>query len=163
MSSKVSSSPVSAGTHAGNRRQFALVELATVLAATLANILVYYIGSALVTYDPQFIVLADVSAAVIFTVIPAIVAVLIYAVLRRISQHPARVFAIIAAVVFVVTLIPDFLYIPTVPGATGAQIAVLALMHVVAAAVIVGMLTSLAHNRARRVALREHRRTSVAA
>jgi hypothetical protein len=47
----------------------------------------------------------------------------------------------ISVVVFIVTLIPDFTYIPTVPGATNEQTAILVMMHVVAAAVIVPMLT----------------------
>jgi hypothetical protein len=42
----------------------------------------------------------------------------------------------------VVTLLPDFIYIPGVEGASNAQTAVLVLMHVIAAAVIVRMLTS---------------------
>lgn len=54
----------------------------------------------------------------------------------------------IAAVVFVIATIPDFTYIPTVPGATGGQTAILVLMHI-AAAVIVRMLTTLAHPQAR--------------
>ena len=47
------------------------------------------------------------------------------------------------------TLIPDFTYIPTVPGASNAQTAVLVLMHVVAAAVIVRLLTSTPGRQAR--------------
>ena len=50
---------------------------------------------------------------------------------------------IIATVVLIVSIVPDLTYIPTVPGATGGQTAILILMHVVAAAVIVGMLTRL--------------------
>ena len=40
----------------------------------------------------------------------------------------------VVAVVFVVSLIPVFTYIPTVPGATDAQTAILVMMHVIAAA-----------------------------
>jgi len=46
-------------------------------------------------------------------------------------------------VVFSISLIPVFTYIPTVPGVTNAQIAVLVIMHGVAAFVIVSMLTSI--------------------
>ena len=123
-------------------RRFALVGLGTVVAAVIANVLVYYIGSAVVGYDPRFVVLANVSTTIIFTLVPAIVAVLLYAALLRVTGDPARVFAIIAAIVLVVSLIPDFAYIPTVPGATAGQTAILVLMHVVAAGVIVGMLTT---------------------
>ena len=123
-------------------RRFALVGLGTVVAAVFANVLVYYIGSAVVGYDPRFVVLANVSTTIIFTLVPAIVAVLLYAALLRVTGDPARVFAIIAAIVLVVSLIPDFAYIPTVPGATAGQTAILVLMHVVAAGVIVGMQTT---------------------
>jgi hypothetical protein len=75
------------------------------------------------------------------TLAPAIVAVALYAALRRFSHRPARVFTIVSAVVFVVTLIPDLTYVPTVPGSTNAQIAILLMMHAVAAVVIVRLLT----------------------
>jgi hypothetical protein len=123
--------------------RFALVGLATVIAAVAANVLVYFIGSALVGYDPQFVVLANVSATILFTVVPAIVAVLLYALLLRFTDNPTRNFTIIAAVVLVASLIPDITYIPTVPGASIGQTAILMVMHVVAAVVIVWMLTTL--------------------
>ena len=129
--------------------RFALVGLGTVIVAVLANVFVYFIGSAVVGYDPEFVVLRNVSAVILFTVVPAIVAVLLYAVLLRFTANPARTFTIIATVVLVVSLIPDVAYIPTVPGATGGQTAVLAVMHVVAAVVIVWMLTTLIRSQSR--------------
>ena len=51
------------------------------------------------------------------------------------------VFTIISALTFVVTLIPDFTYIPTVDGVSNAEIAVLVVMHAIAAAVITRGLT----------------------
>ncbi len=63
-----------------------------------------------------------------------------HVVLRRFTRHPARIFTIVSAVALVVSFVPVVTYIPTVPGATDAQTAVLAMMHVVAAAMIVGML-----------------------
>ena len=127
--------------------RFALIGLATVVAALLANVLVYFIGSAVVGYDPQFIVLANVSATILFTVVPAIVAVLLYAILLRFSSNPARIFTNIAVVVLIISLIPDLAYIPSVPGASSGQTAILMLMHVVAAGVIVWMLTTLTRPR----------------
>ncbi len=143
------SSSAPAASRATSRGRYALIGLGTTVAAVLANVLVYYIGRAVVGYDPQFLPLANVSGAVLFTLVPAIVATLLYALLLCFARNPARVFAIIAAVVFVVTLIPDFTYIPTVPGATGGQTAILVLMHVVAAVVIVRVLTTLARPPAR--------------
>lgn len=150
MSSIATSSSVSRQSHAVNWGQFARVGLATIVAATLANVVVYYLAQLFVPYGPQFVILGQVIGIAIFTVVPAIVATLLYAALLRFTRHPARIFTIIAAVVFVVTLIPDFTYVPdTVPGTTGGQIAVLALMHIVAAVVITGMLTRLTRPQSR--------------
>jgi hypothetical protein len=148
--SPIATSPsVSGESRAAGRGGFARFGLATVVAATAATTLVYAIGSALVAYDPRFLPLADVSGEIVFTLPAAIGAVLLYAALLRFARHPARTFAIISAVVFVVTAIPDFTYIPSVPGATAGQTAVLVVMHIVAAGVIVGMLTSFGRSKGR--------------
>jgi hypothetical protein len=137
------SSSASVTSPAVGRGRFVLVGIATVAAAVIANLLVYLLGSVVVGYNPQFIVLANASGTILFTVVPAIVAVLVYAALMRFTSNPARIFTNIAVVVLIVSLIPDLTYIPSVPGATSGQIAVLMLMHVVAAIVIVSMLTTL--------------------
>jgi len=149
MSSVAMSSSASREARVASRGRFARVGLAAVVAAVAANTLVYVIGGAFVPYDPRFLPLANVSGEIVFTLPAAVVAVLLYAALRRFARRPARTFTIIAAAVFVVTLIPDFTYIPTVPGATGGQTAVLVAMHVVAAGVIVGMLTTFARPQSR--------------
>ncbi len=145
----VSSPSVARQSRAVSWGRFALVGLATIATAVIANALVYYIAGMVVHYDPRFLPLTDVSGAVICTFPFAIGAVLVYAGLLRFTRRPARVFTIVSAAVFVVTLIPDFTYIPTVPGATAAQTATLVLMHIVAASVIVRILTALARSRAR--------------
>jgi tryptophan-rich sensory protein len=132
-----------------NRTNFALVGARTVVAAVAANALFYFVGNTMVAYDPQFLPLANVSGAIIMTVFPAIVAVLLYAALRRFTRQPARIFTVVSAIVFVVTLIPDFTYTPTVPGSTDAQTAILVMMHVIAASVIVRMLTNADRSSAR--------------
>ena len=149
MSSMALSAPVSGTSRVEGRWRYARVGLATVVAAVLANVLVYYAGDAVVGYDPDFVVLANVSGTILFTLVPAIVATLLYAVLLRRAAHPVRLFTIVSAIVLIVTTIPDFTYIPGVVGASAGQTAVLVLMHVVAAAVIVGMLTTYARPRAR--------------
>jgi MFS family permease len=129
--------------------RFALVGLGTIVAAVLANVLVYSLGRAIVGYDPQFVILAEVGTTIFFTAIPALGATLLYATLLRFARRPDRTFAIIAAVVFVVATVPDFTYIPGVPGATVGQTATLVIMHIVAAVVIVGLLTRFARPQAR--------------
>jgi hypothetical protein len=123
--------------------RYVLRGLGIVVAAVLANTLFYYLGGAVVAYDPDFVVLSEPWGAVIFTVVPAIVAVVLYAGLLRFTRRAAGIFTGISAVVFLLSLIPDFTYIPSVPGVTNAQIAILVIMHAVAALVIVRMLTSL--------------------
>jgi hypothetical protein len=115
----------------------------TVLAAVVGNALTYFIAGTVVTYNAEFLPLASVVGAIIMTLAPAIVAVLLYAALLRFTRHPARIFTLISAFVFSISLIPIFTYIPTVPGVTNAQTAILVLMHVVAASVIVTLLTSI--------------------
>lgn len=95
----------------------------------------------MVGYDPEFLVLSDVFGPISFTLVAGIGAVLLYAALLRFTNNPARNFTIISAAVFVLLLIPDFTFIPTVPGWTSAQIAILVTMHAVVACVIVRMLT----------------------
>ena len=130
-------------------RRYALVGVATIVAAIVANVIVYFIGSALVSYDPQFLILSNVGPAIIFTVVPAIVAVIIYAILLRFTANPARTFTFIAVIALILSLIPDLTYIPTLPGATSPQAAVLMVMHVVAAVVITWVLTTFARPQAR--------------
>jgi hypothetical protein len=127
----------------------ALVGLAAVIAATLANTIVYIVGDAIIGYDADFVVLSTIGGTYFFTIMLAIAAVLVYAGVLRLSRNPARVYTIIAAVALVVSLIPDITYIPTVEGSSNGQTAVLMVMHVVAAAVIVAMLTMLAGPRTR--------------
>jgi hypothetical protein len=144
MSSIAGYAAVPVAPRVANRGRFALIGLATVAAATAVNTLFYYIGGLLVTYNPEFLVLANPSGVIIFTVVAAIVAVLVYGGLLRFSANPVRVYNIVAAVVLVVSIVPDITYIPGVEGASNGQAAILALTHVVAAAVIVPMLTILA-------------------
>ncbi len=124
--------------------RFAKLALATTVFATLANVVVYFLADLFVHYHPDFVILQDVSATVITTAISAVVASLLYAGLLRFTDNPVRNFSVISAIVFVVTTVPDFTYIPGVEGASSAQAAVLVLMHVVAAAIITGTLTKLA-------------------
>ena len=143
----MSSTAMSLSAHAAsptvNWSRFALVGPGTVLAAVAANVLVYFVAGTLVAYNAEFLPLASVGGAIIMTLAPAIVAVLLYAALLRFTRHPARSFTIISAIVFIVSLIPVFTYIPSVAGVTNAQTAILVVMHVVAASVIVALLTSI--------------------
>jgi tetratricopeptide (TPR) repeat protein len=122
---------------------YARTGLLTIGASVLANAVLFYLAQVGVPYNPAFLPLGDVSGPIIFTVFPAVVATLLYAgLLRFVRAYAAMVFTVIAAITFVVTLIPDFTYIPTVDGVSNAEIGVLVTMHVIAAAVITRGLTT---------------------
>lgn len=120
----------------------ALVGSVAVMAAVVANVVVYFTGGVLVTYHSEFLALANVAPTVFFTLVSGISAALVYALVLRLSRRPTRTFIIVAVVVFVLTLIPDLVAVPTMPGATSGQTAVLLTMHIVAALVLVGVLTT---------------------
>jgi hypothetical protein len=123
--------------------RYARIGLLTIGASVLANSVFFYLAQVGVAYDPAFLPLGNVSAPIIFTVFPAVVATLLYAgLLQFVRTHATLVFTVISAITFVVTLIPDFTYIPTVDGVSNAQIGVLVAMHAIAAAVITRGLTS---------------------
>ena len=123
--------------------RYARTGLLTICASVLANAVFFYLAQVAVQYDPAFLPLGNVSAPIIFTVVPAVVAAVLYAgLLQFVRKHAAMVFTGISAITFVVTLIPDFTYIPTVDGVSNAEIAVLVMMHAIAAAVITRGLTT---------------------
>jgi tryptophan-rich sensory protein len=122
--------------------RYARTALLTTGASVLANAVFFYLAQLAVQYDPAFLPLGNVSAPIIFTVFPAVLATVLYAgLLQFVRKHAALVFTVISAITFVVTLIPDFTYIPTVDGVSNAEIGVLVVMHALAAAVITRGLT----------------------
>ncbi|MFA9416201.1 DUF6069 family protein [Natrinema sp. HArc-T2] len=76
-----------------------------------------------------------------FTTLGVIGATVTYGVLARLSSSPDRLFLIVAAVVLVLSLVPDFTVIPNQPGGSLFAGAILGLMHVTTAVICVGVLT----------------------
>jgi hypothetical protein len=123
--------------------RYARSGLLTIGASVLANAAFFHLAQVAVPYDPAFLPLGNVSAPIIFTVFPAVVAALLYAgLLQFVRKHAAMVFTLVSAITFVVTLIPDFTYIPTIDGVSNGEIGVLVAMHAIAAAIITRGLTS---------------------
>ena len=122
-------------------KRYALLGAITVVAAVAANVLFYYLGQIFVNYDPDFVILSSPGGVIIFTFFFAVAAVLIYGAFLRYAANPARTFTVVAAIVLVLSIIPDITFIPSVEGATNGQAGILAVMHVIAAAVIVWVLT----------------------
>ena len=112
--------------------------LAAVISA-VANALVLAVASTL--FGPVVIPPDDAvtfGQVVAASVAGAVGAAVIFAVIGRFTLRPVRLFWGIAAVGLVLSFIPIAL-----AGATGSSAATLALMHVVAAATNVGLLTTL--------------------
>ncbi|MEO7908045.1 MAG: DUF6069 family protein [Roseiflexaceae bacterium] len=112
------------------------------LSAMVANVLVYFIASAAGAI-PSSVLIPGMNQPItamlvgLSSFVPAILAAIFLALLNRFSRRPVRLFRIIAAVLLVIS----FASPATFPGAPLAMILALSLMHIVAAAIIVGVLT----------------------
>lgn len=109
--------------------------LAAVFGAFL-NLGIYLIARALGTsfvVQPPGREPAEVSAAgvVLITVVPLLVGAAVYGALRKVTRRPFPAFAVLAAVVFLLSLVP-----PLTAALRVSTAIVLILMHVVATAVL---------------------------
>ncbi len=127
------------------------VALLAALVAALGNILVYFVASALGFIPRDFLLRMTsgempftVSLVAITSVIGAVGAAIVFAVIGLFARRPLRLFRIVA----VVALVLSFAMPLTIPDAPLAMILSLEVMHVVAWAVIVGLLTTLARKEA---------------
>lgn len=114
--------------------------------AVLATTAVRWLAVTSLDISPEFLPLGGPAPVIIFTLVAGAVAVGVYGVVRRTAKRPDRLFRRIAAVVLVVSFLPDLWLLSEgaadiYAGATPAGVAVLMVLHVVAAAVIVPVLT----------------------
>jgi|GEM_PF-567686 len=78
----------------------------------------------------------------LFTTVGVAGATVVYALLDRFVANPDRTFTLLAAVVLVLSWVPDALFVPAMPGGTVTGAITLAAMHLTTAAVAVAALTS---------------------
>ena len=121
--------------------------LLAALVAAAANAVVYLVASAMGAM-PQDVAVngqGPITLPVVATMstFGAVAGTVVYAILGRFARRPVRVFRVVAAVALVLSFAGPF----TIPGAPAAMVATLLLMHVVAAMVVVGLLTTLARRR----------------
>ena len=141
------SESVGAETHGGDRGGGVWrTSLKTIVAAVVATLLVRWVGVSVLDIPLEFPPLAQAGPTVFFTTISALGAVAVFAVVRRRSRTPARLFRGIAVGVLFLSFIPDLWLLSEgagaiFPGGTGPGVGLLMLMHVVAASVIVWVLT----------------------
>ena len=116
----------------------------TVGAAVVANVVVRAVAGMVVAIPPEFAPLHYGHIGLI-TAAGVLGAVLTFAGIGRVAQRPIRLFRIVAAVVFVLSFVPDIalLISQAMPGANGLTVGVLMLLHVAPALVSVAILTTL--------------------
>lgn len=117
------------------------------VAAAIANVVVYYLASALgampdSVLNPQTGLPIGVTEVVTSTVVGAVGATIAFAIINLFARRPARVFTIVAAIVFLLSFATPF----GIPGVTVSMTLALYVMHAVAAAIIVWVLTRAARS-----------------
>lgn len=135
------------GRSAGGRLSWGRLALGVLVAAVgaaVANAAVYFLASALGFLPGDVAVGPEGQALNLFAVVSAsalgaVGAGVLLAVLNVFLRRPVRVFLIVSAVVLVASFYTPF----TIPGAPAAMVLTLGFMHVVAAAVILGVLATL--------------------
>lgn len=134
------------GEHVAFKRLLWATPLAAV-AATVGNAVVYFIASALGAMPQDFVVQDSgpitVTPVVLSSLIGTAGAAVVFTIVALLSRRPIRTFRIVAAVVLVLSFATPL----TIPGAPLSMILTLELMHVVAAVIITGMLTTLARTK----------------
>lgn len=74
------------------------------------------------------------------SIVGVVGATAVYTAIARVSARPDRPFALVAAVVLVLSLVPVATFAPTLPGVTTGVVVVMAVMHVVTAVAVVAVL-----------------------
>ena len=117
----------------------------TMVTVMVANTFVRYVAAATLQPDPAFVPLGPVTPAV-FSLLGVLGAVILLAVIARYSRRPLWLFQRVVLIALPITWVPDILLLVTggLPGTTPANVLVLMLMHVVAVAFILTLLTRLA-------------------
>jgi hypothetical protein len=121
------------------------VGLLAILASVGANVLVRLLAAATLDLSPASLELLDYGGVIVLTTFGVLGAVIVFALLVRFARRPILIFKWIAVVVLLLSFVPDvLLLVASVPGATAVSVGVLMSMHVVAWAISVGTLITLA-------------------
>jgi hypothetical protein len=128
------------------------VGLLAIVLSTVANLALRAIALTMSTVSPEFVPLSMPQPTIFFTVLGVLPAVLVFALVGRFVRRPARTYTIIAAIALLISLIPDVMMIvdPTsapFPGGTVVNVITLMVQHVVAAVIVVWLLTTQAIER----------------
>ena len=131
------------GEHVAFERLLWATPLAAI-AAAVGNAVVYFVASVLGAMPQDFVVQGSGPITLVPVVLSSLIgaagAAMVFTAVALLSRRPIRTFRIVAAVVLVLSFATPL----TIPGAPLSMILTLELMHVVAAVIITGMLTTLA-------------------
>lgn len=116
-------------------------------ASIIATLAVFWAAITTLDISGEFPPLATPGPTIFFTAVSALGAIGVFAILRRLSDRPERLFRRIALAVLPVSFLPDLWLLSdgaagAFPAATPTGVAVLMVMHIVAAAMIVWFLTA---------------------
>jgi hypothetical protein len=117
--------------------------LIAIIASVIVNVIVLLILKPLVA-GPIVLHALNIGPVAALTFIGALGATIVYGILRQCMKSPNKPFLVISVVVFLLSLIPDYMLLgsssPFAAGATPASVATLMFMHAVAAVIIVSVL-----------------------
>jgi hypothetical protein len=119
------------------------VTLLAIAAASVANLIVYAIATALFAGPRQFSYMAPLTI-VVSTAIYLVVAAIVFALIGRFSKRPIRLFRVVAIVALVLSFAMPLSAIQLSPPADAITVAILLVMHVVAAIITIVLFTTLA-------------------
>jgi hypothetical protein len=117
-----------------------------VVLSIIVNLIVLFVLKPFVA-GPTPLMALNVMPVAMLTFIGTVGAVLVYALMRALMKNPNRTFIAISVIVFLLSLIPDYMLLGSTnhfgAGATVASVATLMLMHAVAGIIIVWSLLTL--------------------
>ncbi len=147
MSTDIQSPPAHRPLPAGRLAAYGLL---AIVASIVANLLIQALAKAIIDVSPEFLPLASAQPIIVFTGVFVLIAVLVFAWVDRRSANPARTYNWIALVALIVSVLPDLGLIINPDnnmfgGVTPAAVSVLIVMHIVAYAITVFVLTRLAY------------------
>jgi FtsH-binding integral membrane protein len=123
-----------------DRNQWLLLGAATAVASVVAVLIVQMVALAIWPEIARFKPLDSLARTAVFTAVPAVGATAVFAWLTRRQTNPVPGFLKIAAVVLVISIIPDYLL--PVEYKIFLASSVTAFLHVVVAAVTVSVLVA---------------------
>jgi hypothetical protein len=139
MASDSASTPATETSGRVSLSRVAIATVAALVVVVVANSIVFFLADAAGAF-PSDVTMENwegeeeaigLGAVIFVSAITMIVAGVVLGVITLVSRRPQRVFSVIAAIVFLLTLYPPF----TIPDAPGDMILALLFMHVIAAGV----------------------------